>query len=688
MSSGIDGKNVDNGVRMGPEISIPQYLTAFFKPLRGPLLAYAYGGGDKRAVMAAASLFPDITLPGSAEEAWRVYESDCKGWDDCIKVLEDENTLPPIGHVYHVFGLSAFERFALCLVLAKSLEPGFEATAAAVVGLVTLPAIARLYASSPEEGVALTLSWHWNKKRLGLVFAEEANGVLILRQALFDFLTGNLAPPRHCSLFTPDDPLPNEPVGAASPDVIERLLSAYPKGLVVALCGERGSGRKYQVKRFVHSSRKPVLFIPYESLPEGAAERAEILSFLALAGGRLCVCDVPDEEKLPTLSALSEGIFPASFFITGEKIVVKPPAGYKLERVDIPKLSVADRDTLWQGQRGKYPLPEHLGDYAARFRFTPGQVVEACAASFVGALRRGEDGIGEADLLAACRRQFSHRLTKFAALINANFCWDDIVLSKKQVSLLHHICDRVKHWDTVYHTWGFNEGGAYGNGIRALFTGPPGTGKTMAAQIIAAELGMELYRIDISSLVSKYIGDTEKNLDEVFREAAKSGGILFFDEADAVFGKRGEQKDSHDRYANMQTSFLLQRFEAYDGIVFLATNLQSNMDPAYLRRIHVSVNFIKPDKQHRERIWEKMLSGPFEVSDGVDPAALADQFEMTGAEIKNCVMTAAFLAAAKGGRMELGQIIRAIIMENEKNGRQLVSSQLGIYSRYMNREGE
>jgi SpoVK/Ycf46/Vps4 family AAA+-type ATPase len=168
----------------------------------------------------------------------------------------------------------------------------------------------------------------------------------------------------------------------------------------------------------------------------------------------------------------------------------------------------------------------------------------------------------------------------------------------------------------------------------------------------------------------------------MFREAAKSGGILFFDEADAIFGKRGEQKDSHDRYANMQTSFLLQRFEAYDGIVFLATNLQANMDSAYMRRIHVLVDFEKPDAQLRKRMWDRLLTEPLPVSESINTESLAQMFEMTGAEIKNSVMTAAFLAAAQNAPLDNDRIIPAILLEHAKNGVHLMADRLNEYNRY------
>ncbi|MDR2356332.1 MAG: ATP-binding protein [Clostridiales Family XIII bacterium] len=273
-----------------------------------------------------------------------------------------------------------------------------------------------------------------------------------------------------------------------------------------------------------------------------------------------------------------------------------------------------------------------------------------------------------------------HGIGRLAAKINTAFCWDDLVLPQRQKALLRHVCDRVRYDGAVYGEWDFGKKVTYGRGVRALFAGPPGTGKTMAAQIVANELGMELYRVDLSALVSKYIGETEKNIDEVFREAEKSGGILFFDEADAVFGKRGEQKDSHDKYANMQTAFLLQRVEDYDGVALLATNFVSNLDAAFIRRIQIRVDFPAPDEAARLSIWRALLRAPVPVAADIDTPFLAKRFETTGSEIKNVVLTAAFLAAAEKGEITMGRLIRALVTEYAKIDKILSAKDLGEYA--------
>jgi hypothetical protein len=266
-----------------------------------------------------------------------------------------------------------------------------------------------------------------------------------------------------------------------------------------------------------------------------------------------------------------------------------------------------------------------------------------------------------------------------------HFSWGDIVLPPKQLAQLRHICNQVRHRGTVYDDWGFGSKLAYGRGVRALFSGPPGTGKTMAAQIIASELERELYKVNIASLVSKYIGDTEKNLDSVFVSAAERDCVLFFDEADAIFGKRGEQRDSHDKYANMQTSYLLQRLEEHDGIVILASNYAGNMDTAFMRRIQNIVEFSKPSLEQRQRIWESLLL-PTAPWGKVDIAYLAG-FDLTGSEIKSIILQAAFLAVAQNGEIGMNEIVLALNQELHKTGRPKAAKTFGEYAKLLEDNG-
>ena len=273
------------------------------------------------------------------------------------------------------------------------------------------------------------------------------------------------------------------------------------------------------------------------------------------------------------------------------------------------------------------------------------------------------------ELYAACRNQSHHKLAELAVKIAPHYTWDDLVLPEEKAAQLKELCDQVVHRQRVYGDWGFARKFAHGRGISALFAGPSGTGKTMAAEVIAHELQLDLYKIDLSGVVNKYIGETEKNLAKIFHEAEASNAILFFDEADALFGKRTKISDAHDRYANIETSYLLQRMEAYDGIVILATNLRENMDEAFTRRIKFIVDFPFPDVASRKLIWQTHFPRETPVSTDLDYDWLAQQFQITGGNIKNIVLGAAFCAAANGGTINMMHVLHGARREFEKIGK-------------------
>jgi len=234
----------------------------------------------------------------------------------------------------------------------------------------------------------------------------------------------------------------------------------------------------------------------------------------------------------------------------------------------------------------------------------------------------------------------------------------------------------VRHRMKVYETWGFGSRGGRGLGISALFTGESGTGKTMAAEVLASDLALDLYRIDLSAVVSKYIGETEKNLRQVFDAAEEGGVLLLFDEADALFGKRSDVKDSHDRYANIEVSYLLQRMEAFRGLAILTTNLKTSMDRAFQRRLRFTVNFPFPDAGRREAIWSRMFPAQTPTR-RIDPKRLA-QLNVAGGNIRNIALNAAFLAAEEGdgAPVEMAHLVRAARLEAEKIERPLSEAEI------------
>ncbi len=328
------------------------------------------------------------------------------------------------------------------------------------------------------------------------------------------------------------------------------------------------------------------------------------------------------------------------------------------------------RRLLWEHFLGEAELPEpvDLTALAGQFQLTTGQIRDAVASARDWARQSGE-ALSNAALFAAARLYSNPRLSSLARKLQPRFGWDDIVLPSDQRSLLHELINTVRQRPRVLDEWGVGLKLASSRGVTVLFAGPPGTGKTMAAEVISGELGLDLYKIDLSTVVSKYIGETEKNLERIFNEAETSNAILFFDEADSLFGKRSEVRDSHDRYANIEISYLLQRMEAYDGVTILATNLRSNLDEAFTRRLQFAVDFPFPEEADRLRIWNTLFPADVPRASDVDLALLARRFKLAGGNIRNIIVSAAYLAAADGGMVGMGHLLHGTRRELQKMGR-------------------
>lgn len=342
--------------------------------------------------------------------------------------------------------------------------------------------------------------------------------------------------------------------------------------------------------------------------------------------------------------------------------------------IEFPIPSYSARRQLWERQwNGQLALPPdvNFSDIAGKFQLSGGQIHDAMATARNLTLWRtnGNGSLTTQDLYSACRKQFEQRLNALAHKIHPKYVWNDIILPRDQMEQLLEICNYVKHYYTVYGSWGFGQKLSRGKGLNALFGGPSGTGKTMAAEIVASQLSLDLYKIDLSTIVSKYIGETEKNLDRIFQDGQASNAILFFDEADALFGKRSEVKDSHDRYANIEVAYLLQKMEEYDGVVILATNMRKNMDEAFARRMHFTVEFPMPDEPDRNRIWQRIFPAEAPMAEDTDLSFMARQFKISGGNIKNIALGAAFLAAEDGGGITMDSLIRATKREYQKIGK-------------------
>jgi AAA+ superfamily predicted ATPase len=350
---------------------------------------------------------------------------------------------------------------------------------------------------------------------------------------------------------------------------------------------------------------------------------------------------------------------------------------------DVPAASL--RRAAWEselGARGVGLDPDDLDALAARFRLTGGQIAEAAAVAagmrdLAGRQRRAQR---TADVFAAARAQTGYDLGKLAVKVDPVYGWDDIVLPDEVRTQLREIRSWIAHRERVMDEWGFDRKLSHGKGVSALFSGPPGTGKTMAAEIIGRDLGLDLYTIDLSGIVSKWIGETEKNLDRIFQAAEHGNAVLCFHEADAIFGKRSEVSDAHDRYANIEISYLLQKMETYHGLAVLTTNLPENIDEAFVRRLSFIVHFPFPEAAERRAIWERVWPGETPLADDVDFDALAHAFRLSGGNIKNAALAAAYLAAAAGDSVRIEHVLHAVRREFGKMGVALSEQELQISS--------
>ncbi len=381
---------------------------------------------------------------------------------------------------------------------------------------------------------------------------------------------------------------------------------------------------------------------------------------------------VLDDNSFVPAEVLEEMAAFAGIFILGSR------AGFRVSRqggrpvfsVPVNPPSSVERVRLWeQALDGAEALTaETLRDLANQFSLTSGQIDNALFVARNEALQSGQP-VSSGSLFRAARQQSAHHLAQLAQKIEPRYHWENIVLPAEELRTLKDLVAMLRYRSLVLEEWGVGQQLASSAGISALFSGEPGTGKTLAAQVIAAELELDLYRIDLSRVVSKYIGETEKNLDQIFDEAQNSNAILFFDEADAIFGKRSEVKDAHDRYANIEVGYLLQRMETYSGMTILATNLRTNLDDAFTRRLNFIVNFPFPDEDQRLRIWKVLLPVSLPHAEDIDWEFLARKFTLAGGNIRNILVAGAFLAAQQGTVLNMDLILQAARQEMQKTGR-------------------
>lgn len=467
----------------------------------------------------------------------------------------------------------------------------------------------------------------------------------------------------------------------------------------VHMWGPRGGGKKLRLRHLARARNQRLLEVRLSALPSDAGQAStaamRIVREALLTGAAVCL----EEEHAAPGSAIPhreawEAALRLYASFSGKPLLawvsnvrrqaseLPVPAGAAWLAGGIAPPPASERIRYWADTSGMPESEWRQGwrkEIADKFRFTPGQIFQAWRQAAALAAASGGDSPDRPLVESACRGQYRHRLAQLADRMTPARTWSDLVLPPEPLSLIKEACSQFRFRETVYEEWGFGRKLPYGRGLSLLFAGPPGTGKTMAAEIVAGELGLELYRIDLSRIVSKYIGETEQRLSELFAEAENSGAILFFDEGDALFGKRTEVKDAHDKYANMEAAYLLQRIEAYDGVTMLATNLLQNMDEALLRRMSFVVKFPFPDAADRERIFRAHLPPGAPLDDDLDLAFLAARLDVSGGYIKNIVLAAAFLAASANRPIGMAHFVRAARQELRKMGKILVKEMFSPY---------
>jgi hypothetical protein len=346
--------------------------------------------------------------------------------------------------------------------------------------------------------------------------------------------------------------------------------------------------------------------------------------------------------------------------------------------LDLPPPSLDAQRNLW-GQALRDAGAE-VGDEGfdglPGFDLSPAQVVRTTEQAAQRASHAKRD-LTEADLREAARHQNGSAIMTLARRIVPSARWSDLIVTASVSDQLRELLNRVKLAPQVLDRWDLRTTTRRGAGVKALFCGPPGTGKTLAAEVIAGALGLEVFVIDLSSVVDKYIGETEKHLERMFQAASEMNGVLFFDEADALFGKRSEVREAKDRYANIETSYLLQRLDVFDGFAILATNLRANLDEAFSRRLDVVVEMGMPGPEERLALWDRCLGPRLPRDPDVDLAFCANSFELSGGSIRNVALTAAFLAAEAKGNLHMEDLICAVQREYRKLGRLCSQSEFG-----------
>lgn len=675
-------------------------LAALYQQGDGEAEGEALSGGAMRPEEALAYLLDYPLSPEAPSEQMAALVRGGRGYIEGR--LAAGGFVPPLEQLRGLLGLADFSFFCVACALASARDRAFERAFVALHGNTellcpTLGAVAsvwRLAAPLPPGALGRLQNPAGAENQLLLAppAAEAAPPLLRplrLRGPALAFLQGqpylNSALLGRCHIITGEDPAP--PKALYLEGQMETALAAVKRmgrreaPLLLALCGRAGSGRRLTLRHAARQSGQRLLLLDAHTLPwqDKSEELCAELLALALLHGALPCLPVPDGAgAVRQMEGLWAALRPWGL---GVVLLAQPLRsnivleGWQVVQVEYPTPDYPQALGLWRHFAGRMPegaalqKDVSLDQLAAKYVLSAGQIENALAGA---ALMAGLGGPGEVDeqaLHQAVLRGNTGRLSEIADRIDAVYGWEDLVLDEGPKQALRDVCDRVCLRGVVESGWGYQKKGAAGGGISVLLYGPPGTGKTMSAQVIARQLGLPLYRINLAQVISKYIGETAKNLDAVFTEAKSSNVVLFFDEADALFARRTDVKDSNDRHANSESAYLLQKIEEYPGVSVLATNLMHNFDEAFRRRISYMINIHMPGPAQRLQMWRGMVPAAAPLAADVDLEALAGGLEFSGSVIKSASVQAAYFAAAGGGEITMRHYIRAVRMELQKLGK-------------------
>lgn len=621
------------------------------------------------------------------------------------QIWREAGTLPALDLLVQLFGLTSFDRQVLLLGLAPDFDPSFGRLYAYVQDDVTCKYATPHLALTLFGGEGKAWIMHRDRflpnaplRRFQFILLESGRSPatpitaqpMRLDERIADYLRGtNRLDERIASLLRP---LPGVPLSESQERLVERLQSwlmreiQQGQGAVLNLIGASGVGKRAVAKALGDRLGLHLYRLDERQLPPSGSDRQEILRLVereAILGRLGLYLDTTSVDRQDRVAVL---LLDDLIHQLGVILIVGSRERWRTEQsimpVWVPKPDTQEQRQIWQQVLIDVSdgLENEISAIAQQFDLRPQAIAQAAMTAQTQARLRTEleePNLTAADLWQVCRELSGQPLEAIAQRLIPAATWEAIVLPADAYAQLQEIAAQVTQRRLVYETWGFGRQLQRGRGISALFSGPSGTGKTMAAEILAHHLQLDLYRIDLAGVVSKYIGETEKNLRQAFDAAEQSGAILFFDEADALFGKRTEVKDSHDRYANIEVNYLLQRMEDYRGLAILATNRKTDMDRAFLRRLRFLVDFPFPDVSSRCRIWQQVFPPQAPVAE-LDYAFLS-RLEIAGGNIKNIALNAAFLAADTGGKIGMEQVMRAVYREYVKIDKLITPSEFGGY---------